>query len=116
MKTLKTFKATIHTGMKVRYSSEINQYDKVRTICQEYVDEKGECVSFTKTEYIYTNGNEPGCIVEFIQYPRFPREESEIFKRALELAEILMKELQQHKVTVICQDETYMLNNDSLKC
>jgi hypothetical protein len=112
MKTEKTFIATIHVGLKIRNTGEVQGIEKAMSICQKFVDGIGECVSFTPTQYIYTNGNEKGLIIEFIQYPRFPRSEEEILSRALTLAEMLMKELSQYKVTVVTPDNTYMLEND----
>ena len=112
MKVENTFKATIHVGLKIRNTGEEQSIELAKSICREYVDEKGECVSFIPTQYIYTNGFENGVIVEFIQYPRFPREEQEILNRALELAELLMIGLTQFKVSVITSDKTYMLEND----
>jgi len=109
-----TFKATIHVGLKIRDTGEIQSIDKARAICQKFVDEKGECVSFTPTEYLYTNGNEPGVIIEFIQYPRFIRDEIVIWERALILGETLADELQQYKVTLICPRFTYMIDNTKL--
>lgn len=78
MQSLKTFTATIHCGMKVRDTGQIHYLETPYKICQDFVNETGECVSFRETQYIYTNGNEPGIVVEFIQYPRFPRSEDEI--------------------------------------
>lgn len=115
MKTETTFTATIHVGLKIRSTGEVQPIEKAKALCQTFVDEVGECVSFTPTEYIYTNGREPGVMVGFIQYPRFPRMEEEILNRALRLAEYLMISLTQYRVTVICADKTYMLENNSIK-
>lgn len=115
MKVENTFRATIHVGLKIRHTGQVQDLEIAKMLCQTYVNNKGECVSFTPTNYIYTNGGEPGVIVEFIQYPRFPRTEEEILNRALELAEMLMKELSQYKVTVITADKTYMLENEDIK-
>jgi hypothetical protein len=112
MKDVKTFKATIHVGLKIRNTGEVNDISIAKEICQKFVDIEGDCVSFTPTEYIYTNGNEKGVMVEFIQYPRFPRSEEEILKRVLNLAALLMNGLRQYKVTVICPEKTYMIKND----
>ncbi len=112
MKTENTYQATIHVGLKIRNTGEIQPYQKAFDICQYFVDEKKECISFTPTTYIYTNGFEPGVIIGFIQYPRFPKPEEEIHKRAMELAETLMLKLQQYKVSVVCPEGTYMLEND----
>ena len=45
---------------------------KARQICQQWV-EKGACVNVVDTEYIYKYGCEKGVVVEFINYPRFPK-------------------------------------------
>lgn len=109
-----TYRATIHVGLKIRDTGEIHPTEKAFNICQAFVTENPDCVSFTETNYIYKNNFEPGVIIEFIQYPRFPRSEDEIKGRALQLAGILMVELQQFVVTVICPDKTYMLENETL--
>ena len=111
MQVIHTFTATIHVGLKIRRTGEIQSLDKAKKICQNFVNEMGECVSFTPTEYIYTNGGEPGVIVQFIQYPRFPKPEKEIIDRANRLAELLMKGLSQLKVCVVFPNETIMLEN-----
>ncbi len=111
MKTSKTFTATIHVGLKIRRTNEIQDIFKAKKVCQLFVDEIGECVSFTPTDYIYTHGGEPGVIIQFIQYPRFPQSENEIKNRALRLAELLMKELRQLKVCVVFPEETLMFEN-----
>lgn len=111
MKIEKTFKATIHLGLK-RMDTKRQQNKKLlKIICQNYVDEKKDCISITDREYIYTYGSELGVSIEFIQYPRFPREESVIIERALELAEKLMMEYKQYNCTVITNDNTYLLEN-----
>ncbi len=109
MKKEKTYTATIHVGLKCPSTLKIQPFLKARELCQGFVDAIGECVSFTKTEYIYTYGNEPGVIVQFIQYPRFPKPEEEIKRRAIELARILMTHLNQMKVCVIFPDETVLV-------
>jgi hypothetical protein len=114
MKIEKTFRATLHVGLKIRDTGAVQNIGIAKRICQQFVDEAGECVSFTPTQYIYTNGGEKGVIIEFIQYPRFPRTEEEILQRALTLAEQLMYALHQFKVSVITPDKTYMLENDKL--
>jgi hypothetical protein len=114
MKIETTYTVQIHCGLKIRETQEVQPLDKAKTICQDFVDEQGECVSLTPTEYIYTNGNEPGVIVGFIQYPRVPKYEGDILDRALSLAGLLMIGLSQFKVTVIAPDKTYMLENETL--
>ena len=125
MKSLKTFTATIYVGLKdtdkdneskERDESYNSLYDinDLKDVCQKYCDKVGFCVSFTPTKFIYTNGNEPGVIVGIIQYPRFPKPESEIKEKCIELAKLLMKQANQYKVSIVFTDETVMLEREDL--
>ena len=113
MKEVKTFQATIYCGLKHRESGLLSSIDLARNICKNVVDEYGWCVSFTKTEFLYTGGTEPGVIIGVINYPRFPLEEEELKRRTLDLAESLMNLLKQLKVSVVFPNETIMLENSN---
>lgn len=116
MKILKSYNVQIWVGLKEMYDDKnTHTIDDVRIICDKYVNEIKDCVTITPTEFRYVNGNENGVIVGYIQYPRFKRTEAEIMKRAIELANTLMIELNQYKVTVTTPKKSYMLENYSLK-
>jgi len=110
MKTLRQYNVQIWVGLRNRYSNYVHPIDDARRICQNYVNEIGDCVTITPTDYIYTNGSEPGVVIGYIQYPRFPRTRKEIRKRAIDLAEKLMVGLDQLKVTVTTPHKSYMLS------
>jgi len=113
MKKLNSYNVQIWVGLKEGYGDIIHSLDEVKLLCQKYVDVKKQCVTVTATEFIYTEGNEPGAIIGFISYPRFPKEHKEIDERALELASILIKELGQKRVTVTTPEESIMLENEN---
>ncbi len=78
-KTEPTFTCTLYVGFTVRDTDQRDwRLKEAEDICQEYCDEVGLCVTTTRTNYIYTNGSEPGVAVGFINYPRFPAEPEEI--------------------------------------
>lgn len=104
--------ANIFIGLKVHYNDTIFPYDLAYEICQEYVGKVGLCVTFTKTEYIYTNGNEPGLIIGLINYPRFPSTYNEIYNHAINLGKLLMKALGQYRVSIMMNDKIYMLEDE----
>jgi hypothetical protein len=85
----------------------------VEKICDDFVNEVKDCVTITPTQFRYVDGAEPGVIVGFINYPRFPRKPEEIEDRALQLAEELMVGLEQNRVTVTTPTQTYMLTNEN---
>jgi len=112
--SLKNFEAKIYVGFKEMDTGIIHSFEFCEEICQDYVDKVGLCVTITPTKYIYTKGNEPGAIIGLIQYPRFPDKEENIKKKTLDLAELLMLQLGQFKVTVNFPDEVVMLSNPNL--
>ena len=112
MKIFKSYNVQIWVGLKKHYTDKVYTLDDVRCICDDWVNNVKACVTITPTEFRYVNGNELGVIVGFIQYPRFPNTEEEIRGRALNLAEILMYELEQYRVTVTTPTESIMLENE----
>ena len=82
-------------------------YDHARQICREFCMEQGACVTVTPTAYIYTEGEEAGVVVGFINYPRFPSELVDILADAKHLAEKLMRGLCQHSYTIQTPTETH---------
>ncbi len=115
MKTVPTYTATIYLGFlvgaqggpQVEYGGNL-----ALQACQNYCSSVGLCVTFTPTIYLYKGGQERGVIIGLINYPRFPKEPSEIRAMALDLAEKLRVLYKQFKVTVVFPDETVMLGED----
>jgi hypothetical protein len=104
-----TYTAQIYVGLRKGYDGHVANMDDVRTVCREFCDEIGLCVTVTETTYIYTNGREPGAIVGLINYPRFPKDNDDITEIALALADDLMLRLQQYRATVVFPDKTIMI-------
>jgi hypothetical protein len=82
-------------------------------LLQTYANDGGLCVTVTATRFIYKNGSEPGIAVGLINYPRFPEEIASIRHKALALAERLMTEYRQMKVSVVFPNETVMLEKET---
>ena len=116
METLDSYNVQIWVGLKETYDDEkVHSLEDVRQVCDKWVNDIKDCVTITPTEYRYVDGCEPGAIVGYISYPRFPRTKSEILKRSLRLAGILMKELNQYRVTVTTPDKSYLLENEDVE-
>jgi hypothetical protein len=114
VKIVKSFTATIYVGLKIRDTGVVQEGGEIRNIVQSYCNREGDCVTISKTDFIYRDGGENGVAIGFIQYPRFIRDEADILDRALRLAEKIMNRMQQCRVTVVCPDKTYMLSNESM--
>ena len=81
-------------------------YDEARKIVRKFCDEVGCCVTVTPITYIYTQGEETGIRVGFINYPRFPKTPDEIESQAQLLAERLLRALGQQSYSIQSPDET----------
>jgi hypothetical protein len=113
-----TFWAKIFVGCRPGYGKLLYwEWDEKKReahrLCQEYCDEVGLCVTITDTKFIYKDGDEPGIIVGLINYPRFPDSEQNIRNLSMNLANKLMIELKQNRVSVMFPDRTVMLTNTS---
>jgi len=83
---------------------------EAETICRDYCDAVGFCVTVTETNYCYTDGEEAGVIVGLINYPRFPAEPAAILVKAEALALRLIEGLHQQSATVQAPDRTLWIS------
>jgi len=114
MRTLKTYNAQIWVGLREAYGDTVHSIADVEKIVDRFVNDTKDCVTITPTDFRYVDGHEPGVIIGWINYPRFPRTPSEITERALSLARTLLYELGQLRVSVTTPDDTYMLESAEL--
>jgi hypothetical protein len=112
MKRLTTFYANIYLGLQHGYSGGLSSVDEVREHVQQFCNDVKLGVTFTVTEFIYVDGGEPGVIIGLINYPRFPRPVEEVKNIATTLAKKLMTLCHQERVSVVCSDETIMLEKE----
>jgi len=108
-----TFTAAIYLGLKERESGQVRSVDEVRDELRRYCDSVGFCVSLTPTEFIYTDGSEPGVIVGLINYPRFPSSHDVLWQKALTIAAYLQYLCGQLRVSVVGPTLTTMLTAPS---
>ena len=114
MKKTESYNVQIWCGLRVQYwETKLHTLDDAREIIDQFIEDvNGDCVTITPTEYIYRDGSEPGFMVGWINYPRFPRDGEEIERRALILAEMLMEGLEQNRVSIVTPSKTIMLSTD----
>ena len=92
-------------------------YEEAKRICAKWVTKNNQCVTVTKTDYIYAGGQESGVMVEFINYPRFPVDVYKITVNAKALGDKLLKKLSQRSYSILTPDMTlrYSLGEDKPK-
>jgi hypothetical protein len=106
-----TFEAKISLGFREGYTEVVHNIEEVKEICQQYCNKAGLCVTITPMDFVYVDGQEEGCFIGLINYPRFPSAPEDILSKALELAKIFLEKFKQNKVSVICNDKTYMIES-----
>lgn len=74
-------------------------FERASSILQDYALD-GACFSLSRTRYVYTGGFEEGVIVGLINYPRYSCSREDLFHKALNVAELLIKGLAQGSATV----------------
>jgi hypothetical protein len=83
---------------------------QAETICLDYCDAVGLCVTVTETTYAYTGGETGGVIVGLINYPRFPSTPEAIWGHAEALALKLIEGLGQESASIQAPDKTVWLS------
>ncbi|HRA72935.1 MAG TPA: hypothetical protein PLB11_08935 [Flavobacterium sp.] len=117
MKTVicKTFTARITIGLTRMYSGKsiaLPAFKKALLIAQEAIQAQYKIelsAKLSACEILFLGQDEPSIELEFIQYPRFPQEESALKKAIVELTQLMMLELEQNRVVIVFSDETLML-------
>lgn len=85
-------------------------YDQAIQACRTFCWE-GACFTVTRVAYVYTGGMEDGVCVRLINYPRFPKPESDIEGQARRCAEYLRVALCQWSYSIEMPDKTIWVSN-----
>lgn len=107
---LLSYNVQVWVGFREHYSDKIHTMQEARVICDTFVNDLKDCITLTPTEFRYVNGWEPGVVIGFIQYPRFPRSRKAIRRRTIALAEIFLKEFNQYRIVVTTPFRTTMID------
>ena len=110
MKTVPTYTAEIYVSIFDDETEDVYQVE-INEALIEYI-ERGACVSVDCTTFMHTDDVEKGYVVRLINYPRFPSTPDKIKAEAIELAKKLKKACKQKRVSIVCTDETIMLEED----
>ena len=111
----KTFTAKLTFGLVRGYSKKrilISEFKTALLKAQVSIKERYNVelsVKATRCEVLFLGQTEPSMELQFIQYPKFPQEETALKKAIIALTELIMTKLEQNRVVVVFTDETIML-------
>jgi len=74
--------------------------DLIHQSCRKFVNRTRICVNVTPNHYIFPYGEQPGAIIELIQYPKYPAQNEDIFLTAIELGYAICEECHQGSFTI----------------
>jgi hypothetical protein len=112
MKTVDSFNVQIWVGLREEYSDKIHNIQEVYDICSQICAYPGNCLTVTPTRFIYKEGWEDGVVIGLINYPRFPKEKQRLIYDSWEIAQRLMEEFKQLRVSITTPEKTYTLGID----
>lgn len=83
----------------------------IKDFCHYYFTEKRPwCATITETDYIFTNGNETGALIRFINYGRFPTTDFDnLLKEIKEFGIELCKDINQSSFSIVADNKTYYI-------
>ena len=84
----------------------------IRPLLAKYCLDNKICFSLDSVDFPYAGGEQHGFRVGIINYPRFPREESELLEIAITLTKYLIEETHQISATVVGPKETTYISRD----
>lgn len=113
MKIVPTYTATIYCGLQEGYSGPHHPYERALIVCRNLCDRIGLGMTVRPVDFVYTGGTEGGFAVDLINYPRFPSNPPAVKELALRLARHLLVVFNQERLTVVCGDETIMLEREA---
>jgi hypothetical protein len=85
--------------------------DVAKQIIRKRVKEIGQCVTIEPTTYIYSGGEEVGYVVGFINYPRSPMSNKDIWNDAYDIANLLKEGTHQDSFTIMAPDRTVWMTD-----
>ena len=85
--------------------------EEAKHVIRKYVKYNPLCVTIEKTTFLYTGGEESGYVVGLINYPRFPSTPQDLWKKAIDLANILRDETFQWSILIMSPDKTTWLSD-----
>ena len=96
-----TYTAQIYIGGSLALALEASR---------DFCDAVGLCVTVEPLSYAFTGGATDGVRIGLINYGRFPADPAAIFRRAEELATILIHDLDQETASIVASDKTVWLS------
>lgn len=110
-----TFTAKATIGLYRGYSNKrisVSEFKRALLHAQESIQAQHQIAlsgQVSRCEILFLGQEEPAMELQFIQYPKFPHEESALKKAITTLIQLLMLELEQNRVVIVFTNETLML-------
>lgn len=117
--SIKSYTAKVTIGLFKGYSRELTSIEVFKEVlleAQQKIKTDFNIALSAKLipcEIMFLGQEEPSMELQFIQYPKFPQEESVLKKAIIALTELIMINLEQNRVVIVFTDETIMLEQST---
>lgn len=118
--TISPFLAKVTLGLELAYTKKLIDKSEIVNYLQEYqnhlINEKELflSVSISECTIVLSGQIEPHLKLNFINYPKFPLQESILKNEIEKLTKCLMEKFEQNRVIIEYLDETVMFENSKL--
>jgi hypothetical protein len=108
-----SYNVSIYLGKRQQYDGPFFNLEDIILLIQKFLTQTVQNCCFRIEKCVYVTGKyvEEGFSINLINYPRFPKEFWEIEKMAKELAQYLLIELNQNRISIVTPVNTFMLEN-----
>jgi hypothetical protein len=111
IKKVATFEVRIYIGSHYGYTDEKFTFEELKSTIRDFQYENTCSVRIAPTTFFVKDYEEQGWEITAINYPRFPKPESEIYDFALGLASTLLEKFKQERISFVTANETVMLES-----
>ncbi len=109
-KTRRTYQAEIFISRE-ELSESIHTEGELEWVLNEFTKDNGLGLCYTETKFIYKGKTEKGAIITLSSLPTDEIPQPVLRQKTIELAEILLELFKQQKATIVCSDETFLVED-----
>jgi|SaaInlV_165m_DNA_2_1040747.scaffolds.fasta_scaffold79308_1 hypothetical protein len=112
-----TFEVKLYLGSKESYNGREFSFEELTKFIGQFQKDRDDAcpLRITQCHFVFEDYLEQGWEVGVINYPRFPKEEGELWRFMCSLAEHLLEHFKQNRISVISPKHTHMFEVEEAK-
>jgi len=117
VKIEKTFEVKLYLGSREAYKGREFSFDELTSFIGQFQKDRDDAcpLRIAQCSFIFEDYLEQGWEVAVINYPRFPKEEKELWDFMCSLGDALLEHFKQNRITVMSPTQTQMFESERAK-